>query len=189
MEKTLLGETDTLQGWKGYKVKLYEYRFTAYTPKAKVYMLNANSERIARWVISACYNVTDRLERKHTDILINQIKNQSGGQFPVKGTVYEYKGEPPYFFKDGVTVFLSKEAKQKLIEHAIDTFSVLTDSNITSGKFGRIISTTRQQYNLNGGKENTTGLNWLKVVRTEYQKALSSDSNFLITAWARQNLK
>jgi hypothetical protein len=189
MEGKLLLETDTLNGWKGFKVKLYEYKFSKTTPKTKVYMLNANSDQIAKWIISACYTVTGKLSKKHTDMLIDSTWFASGGQFPVKGTVYENEGEAPYFFKDGVTVFLSKKAKHSLSEHTADTLAVINDSNITSGKFGRIISTTRKQYKLNGGKENTDGLNWLKVVRREYQKALSSDNNNLVTAWARQNLK
>ncbi len=86
-------------------------------------------------------------------------------------------------------MFLNKQTKQALADCTADTPSVIQDGNITSGKYGRIISTTREQYKINGGKENTEGLNWLKVVRIEYQAALQSDSNRLITAWAKQNLK
>ncbi|WP_162944914.1 hypothetical protein [Flavisolibacter nicotianae] len=62
MEKIVLQETDTLEGWKGYMVKLYEYKFNAKVPSAKVYMLNANSQQVAKWIISACYRVTGRLD-------------------------------------------------------------------------------------------------------------------------------
>ncbi len=41
---------------------------------------------------------------------------------------------------------------------------------------------------MNGGKEDVSGLNWLKVVRHAYQKALNVNENELITAWARQHL-
>jgi hypothetical protein len=155
----------------------------------KVFMLNATSEQIAKWIISACITVTGSINKRHTDLIIRTIQEQSGGQFPVKGIVYEDHGKPPYLFKDGVTVFLKKNIKDLLSKKGIDTMAALIDSNIMSGKFGRIISTTREEYKLNGGKENTNGLNWLKVVRTEYQKAIGSDNNNLITAWARQHLK
>jgi hypothetical protein len=36
---------------------------------------------------------------------------------------------------------------------------------------------------------NTIGTNWLKVLRLEYQTALSLDTNQLMMAWAKSRIK
>ena len=87
-----------------------------------------------------------------------------------------------YYFKDGVTVFLQ--------DKSIDNLWVINDSNIIRvGKYARIISTTREQYILMFGYSNLAGMEWLKVVKEEYKKALSSDRNNLIIAWANGKLE
>ena len=188
MEGKLLLETDTLPGWKGIPVALYEYAvFDKVSQKkltARVYMANASSERLASWIISTCYLITGALDKKHTDMLIRSIRNASGGQFPVKGVVYEDMygtGQKGYIFKDGVTVYLQKDAEGDL--------SLINDDNIVrTGKYARIISTTREQYKAYGGIGDTTALHWLSTVRQEYKKAWRSDTNLLILSWAKQNL-
>lgn len=108
------------------------------------------------------------------------IKNASGGQFPVKGIVYENmdgKGFKAYSFLDGVTVFLQTPGE-------------ITKENLSRvGKYARIISTTREEYNQRFSNVKTDGLAWLDVVRTEYPKALKSDTNNLMIAWAVGKLK
>src|SRR5690606_32666288 len=117
------------------------------------------------WIITTCVVLTGTLEKSTTDILIKAIRKASGGQFPVKGIVFENmdgKGYKPYLFKDGVTVFLKQPNSVEI--------SQITDENIKStGKYARITSTTRQQYNKMFPNIKTEGKKWLGVVREEYK--------------------
>ena len=60
MADSLVGETDSLPGWEGLPVRLYEYRTgpdirTGQPKKGKVYLLNPSPERLARWIATACW--------------------------------------------------------------------------------------------------------------------------------------
>jgi endoglucanase len=185
MEKKLIANTDTISGWEGITVSLYEYTVDGGKKTGRVYMANADSEKLATWVITTCFSITKGLSKKNTDFLIKSIRGASGGQFPVKGIVYEDmdgKGYFPYVFKNGVTVFL--------INKTIDNLTLITNTNIRkTGKYARIISTTRQEFNASFPNINTTELEWLNVVKNEYKSALSSDSNNLMIAWAKGKIK
>ncbi|HVI43728.1 MAG TPA: hypothetical protein VM802_02610, partial [Chitinophaga sp.] len=136
MEGKLLSTTDTLKDWEGVNVSLYEYKFSGNT--ARVYMANADARKIATWIISACVNLTGKLDYKNSMLLIKSINGASNGQFPVKGIVYENGN--PFIFKDGVTV--------SVLNPVNDNINLITDENIKeTKKFGRIISTSRQEYN------------------------------------------
>ena len=87
---SLVGETDSLPGWEGLPVRLYEYRTgpdirTGQPKKGKVYLLNPSPERLARWIATACWEARGSLEYRYTDKLLRWIRSQSGGQFPVRG--------------------------------------------------------------------------------------------------------
>jgi len=185
MEQTFISKTDTLSGWENIDVSLYQYKVSGTDIIAKVYLADADSKKIASWIISTCVILTNKLSKTNTDRLIKDINTASGGQFPVKGMVYEDMdgtGQKVYYFKDGVTVFLQ--------DKSIDNLWVINDSNIIRvGKYARIISTTREQYILMFGDSNLAGMEWLKVVKEEYKKALSSDRNNLIIAWANGKLE
>lgn len=185
MEQTFISKTDTLSGWENIDVSLYQYKVSGTDIIAKVYLADADSKKIASWIISTCVILTNKLSKTNTDRLIKDINTASGGQFPVKGMVYEDMdgtGQKVYYFKDGVTVFLQ--------DKSIDNLWVINDSNIIRvGKYARIISTTREQYILMFGDSNLAGMEWLKVVTEEYKKALSSDRNNLIIAWANGKLE
>lgn len=187
MEQHLVRSTDTLKGWEGVNVSLYKYSVkdpVKGTLTAEVYMLNPDSKKLASWIISTCVAVTNKLDKKNTDLIINAIRSASGGQFPVAGIVYEDmdgKGFKPYYFKDGVTVFLKNSN--------VTDISEINDANIKStGKFARIISTTRVQYKNKYGTSQLDGLNWLKLVAQEYKKAMNSNVNTLFIAWAEGQL-
>lgn len=185
MAQKLISVTDTLGGWENVKVSLYEYAVDSGKKIAHVYMANADAEKLATWIITTCYILTKELDKKNTDFLINSIKNASGGQFPVKGIVYENmdgNGYYPYIFKDGVTVFLK--------EITNDDLSLINNDNIgRTGKYARIISTTREQYNAKFPNKTIAGMDWLNVVREEYISALSTDTNNLMIAWAAGKIK
>lgn len=178
MAQKLISETDTMSGWENIKVSLYQYYVDSGKKIGNVYMANADSKKLATWIITTCFAITKKLDKINTDFLIMSIRNASGGQFPVKGIVYENmdgKGYYPYIFKDGVTVFLQ--------QNTTDDLSLITNSNIRkTGKYARIISTTREEYNAKFPNKNTDGMEWLNVVREEYKSALTSDTNNLMVA-------
>jgi hypothetical protein len=183
MEGKLLDTKTNYPNWEGIVVKLYEYQIKNTTHKAQVYLANADATKLASWVISTCYYVTKELKYKHTKLLIDSMFMASGTQFPVQGTVFENmngKGWKPYQFLDGVTV---------LVKDFKDINSVNINNLKGTGKYARIISTTREEYNTIYPSVNTKGFNWLNVVREEYQKALKSNTNNLMIAWAKSRLK
>jgi endoglucanase len=185
MAQKLIAETDTIKGWENVKVSLYEYSVNKGEKVGKVYMANADAKKLATWIITTCVILTNKLDKENTDFLIKSIRNASGGQFAVKGIVYENmdgKGYYPYVFKDGVTVYLK--------ETTADDLSLITNENIRkTGKYARIISTNREQFNTMYPGRNTDELEWLNVIREEYKLALQSDKNNLIIAWANGKLK
>jgi hypothetical protein len=188
MEQKLIRTTDTLKGWEGINISLYEYTVNDKTKgdlTTEVYMLNPDSKKLAAWIISGCVLTTNKLEKKSTDFIIKSVKNASGGQFPVLGIVYEDmdgKGFYPYCFKDGVTVHLK--------DRSVINISAINSENIKgTGEFARIISTTRKQYKKKYGNIDLKDMNWLVVVKKEYKEAMNSTANNLFIAWANDNLK
>lgn len=209
MADSLVGETDSLPGWEGLPVRLYEYRTgpdirTGQPKKGKVYLLNPSPEKLARWIATACWKARGSLEYRYTDKLLRWIRSQSGGQFPVRGVVYEAMYEPgrydPYVFKDGVTVYVADPNRMPADGHCTDEqlefYLRLTDADLKpyTGRYARIASTTREQYRAAGGTERVGDsdknrrIEWLDVVRRLYRQAWESDENRLITAWAEANL-
>ena len=206
---TLLGETHSLPGWDGLPVRLYQSRTgpdirTGQPKKGKVYLLNPSPEKLARWIATACWKARGSLEYRYTDKLLRWIRSQSGGQFPVRGVVYEAMYEPgrydPYVFKDGVTVYVADPNRMPADGHCTDEqlefYLRLTDADLKpyTGRYARIASTTREQYRAAGGTERVGDsdrnrrIEWLDVVRRLYRQAWESDENRLITAWAEANL-
>ncbi len=115
MAQKILTVTDTLPGWEGFPVTLYEYQtgvdlYTHMPKTGRVYLLDPSPEKLATWIATACWEVKQSVEYKYTDSLFRWIKGQSGAQFPVKGVVYEDQYtkdfQEPYIFKDGVTVYI-----------------------------------------------------------------------------------
>lgn len=178
MEQVFIGKTDTLEGWEGIEVSLYHYKVQGTDIIAKVYLADADSRKIASWIISTCVIVTGKLSKSDSDRLINDIRFASGGQFPVLGMVYEDMygtGQKCYLFKDGVTVYLADGNIRELSE--------ISDSTIVRvGKYARIISTTREEYINTFGAADLEGKKWLEVVKNEYKKALLSNRNNLMIA-------
>lgn len=208
MAQTYLGEDRNLSGWEGYPVKLYEYK-TGYDSTAcarktgKVYLLNPTPEQLARWIMTAVWEVKGNLDFASTEKLRKQVLYQSGAQFPVSGVVYEAMYKPgdyyPYLFKDGVTVWLadstyfSKDHNPNAEQLDFYLHMKTTDLKPRVGSYARICSTTPEQYTAAGGKE-PVGTNkqaaqhWLYVVRKLYQQAWNSDRNELMVIWAKANL-
>ncbi|OQY96813.1 MAG: cellulase [Sphingobacteriales bacterium UTBCD1] len=208
MVQDLLYTTDTIPGWEGFPVTLYEYRtgIDKYIQKpktGKVFLLNPSPEKLARWVATACWQVKHSVDTSYTHKLLNWIDYQSNAQFPVKGVVYEdmYTKDfyEPYVFKDGVTVYIKDStmwpADKTCTPEQLDFYLRITNEDLKpqTGQYGRISSTTREDYKAGGGKEDAGDKNdrkqkWLEVVRELYKKAWNSDRNELIIMWAKQHL-
>jgi hypothetical protein len=209
MAQTPLATTDTLPGWEGYPVKLYEYKtspdlYTHQPKTGKVYLLNPSPEKLITWILTTCWEVKKSVDYQYVNELFLWIRGQSGAQFPVKGLVYEDQYtkdfQEPYIFKDGVTVYIQDSThfpKDKTCTpEQIEFYLHLTNNDIKpqTGQYGRIASTRREDYVLNGGTEDVGNINdrkikWLDVVREEYKKAWNSDRNELMIAWAKDHLE
>ena len=209
MVQKLLAVCDTLPGWEGFPVKLYEYQtgndlYTGKPKTGKVYLLNPSPEKLAMWVATACWEVKHSLDSKYTDALLKWIDGQSNSQFPVKGVVYEDQYtrnfQEPYLFKDGVTVYIKDSTmwpKDKTCTpEQLDFYLRITNDDLKpqTGQYGRISSTTREDYKSNGGTEDVGNKDdrkqkWMEVVRDLYKKAWNSDRNELIIMWAKNHLE
>jgi endoglucanase len=208
MAQKLLTVTDTLPGWEGFPVKLYEYQtgvdlYTHQPKTGKVYLLNPTPEKLAMWIATTCWEVKKSVDYLYTDSLFRWIRGQSGAQFPVKGVVYEDQYtkdfQEPYVFKDGVTVFVSDSTmfpKDKTCTpEQLDFYLRITDKDLKAqtGQYARISSTRREDYKSAGGNEDVGDINdrkqkWLEVVKELYKKAWNSDENELIIMWAKDHL-
>ena len=199
-EARLLKTTDTIPGWEGNPVQLFEYSIPDKKDgrlTTKVYLLNADTERLARWVISACWLATGSCQLKYINAIINSINEQSNGQFPIRGIVYEDLDsdgiQETYPFFDGVSVEckgIAITTPARATPAELEKLLSMKWSDVEKiEKYGRIISTTRLDYKKLFPAADTTGLNWSTIVRTEYKKALQSDINWLIVAWAKDNPK
>lgn len=208
MAQKHLATTDTIPGWEGYPVKLYEYQtgndlYTGIPKTGKVYLLNPSPEKLATWVATTCWDVKHSLDSSYTFKLLSWIDNQSNAQFPVKGVVYEDQYtknfQEPYVFKDGVTVYIKDSTMWPMdktcTEEQLNYYLQITDDDLKpqTGQYGRISSTTREDYIASGGTEDVGSKDdrkqkWLDVVRELYKKAWNSDRNELIIMWAKNHL-
>lgn len=208
MVQKLLSTTDTIPGWEGFPVKLYEYQtgkdlYTGKPKTGKVYLLNPSAEKLATWVATACWEVKQSLDTAYTFKLLNWIDYQSNAQFPVKGVVYEDQYtkdfQEPYVFKDGVTVYIKDSTLWPLDKtctpEQLDFYLRISNDDLKpqTGQYGRISSTTREDYKASGGTEDVGSKDdrkqkWLEIVRELYKKAWNSDRNELIILWAKNHL-
>jgi endoglucanase len=209
MVQKLLATNDTLPGWEGFPVKLYEYEtgndlYTGKPKTGKVYLLNPSPEKLAMWVATACLETKQSLDTNYTYKLLKWIDNQSNAQFPVKGVVYEDQYtkdfQEPYVFKDGVTVYIKDTTmwpKDKTCTpEQLDFYLRITNDDLKpqTGQYARISSTTREDYKASGGTEDVGSKDdrkqkWLEVVRELYKKAWNSDRNEVIIMWAKNHLQ
>lgn len=199
----LIDSTSTLKGWKGRKLYIYNYTVTDSKPykslNTNVILYNPTAEKLTKWAINAIAknNTVNKkkikLNLENINSIIDYIIAQSGGQFPVRGIVYEdispQNGiQETYVFFDGVTVEHTDAAKYRIIapqratkeqEKAFWNMSFEDiDDKQTKGK-ARISSTLREEYSKLFDVD-TKGRKWVEIVRNEYQKAMDTDFNNLI---------
>ncbi|HEX8138674.1 MAG TPA: hypothetical protein VF544_13995 [Pyrinomonadaceae bacterium] len=184
-------------GWEGFPLQQCRYSVKgahdSARKTAKVILLDASPEQLARWVVSTCMVVTGGAETRCTGTLSRHIVGQSGAQFPVAGIVFEdilpADGRfEVYAFRSGVTVRVTGVTHRGTSQPTdAEIEKSLNGQPASAGQYARIQSTTRQQYWDNGGTKDVTGLAWPDAVRDLYKAAWGNDRNELMIAWARAN--
>lgn len=191
----------TVPGWEGFPTMQCVYSVqdkALYTNKtAAVILLDPDAHRLARWIVNACISTKGYVTTNDLKKLADHIMGQSGGQYPLRGIVYEDILPPNgiheiYCFRDGVTVKINgvdhRSEKQPTAEQIEKSLTAPLSDVTWVGKYARIQSTTREQYKAAGGTEDVEGTKWLEVSRRLYQKAWNSETNELMNAWAKANL-
>lgn len=191
MADSLVGETDSLQAGKdcpsGCTIPYGTRHPDGQPKKGKVYLLNPSPEKLARWIATACWKARGSLEYRYTDKLLRWIRSQSGGQFPVRGVVYEAMYEPgrydPYVFKDGVTVYVADPqpdaCRRTLHGRAARILPEATDADLKpyTGRYARIgqhdarAVSRRRRHGTVGDSDRNRRIEWLDVVRRLYRQA------------------
>lgn len=190
-----------LKEWEGFDTQKCSYKMKdAKTGEIKpglVILLDPTPAKLSAWILNACETVRpNEVKAACAERVFQQIKDQSGGQFPVSGIVYEdilpqdgiYEA---YGFADGVTSVLkgikyrrTTAFSSQELEAAITAIPTRTASERAPA---RVVGVTRKEYLLSYPEAKVTGLGWLNVVREEYKKAMNGDRNVLIEAWLKAN--
>ncbi|MFT4075644.1 MAG: hypothetical protein QM647_08920 [Asticcacaulis sp.] len=186
-----LGKVEVV-GWEGFPTHKWGYRKpNATKPEsphyAEVIMLNPTANQVARWIVTAITDTFGAFDMAKAKKIADHCLDQSGFQFPVRGVHLEQEPYLAYAFFDGVTVWV--DGWDEAWPHApidkrhLDLALSATYSDIKEAyKWARIQGTGRADYTHAGGRANTDGKNWLKVVRDCYQQAWGKDANFLMLA-------
>jgi endoglucanase len=189
--------TVTYPGWETLPLKECTYSVKGANDPvkktAKVIMLNAEPDQLARWVISTCIEVVGAASNKCTKAIGVQVIGQSGAQFPVAGIVFEdilpEDGKFEVFaFRNGVTVRVNGVNHLGTAQPPAAEIEKSLHGDVTvTLRFARIQSTTRDQYLANGGARTVTGNAWNEVNRDLYKAAWGHNRNEMMVAWARAN--
>lgn len=201
--------------WAGIPLDLCQYSVTdtagsRLKKNATVILLPISEALFADWIINTCTDVSQK-NLNCIKTITNQALMQSGGQFIVKGVVYEDQyissggnGSDgyyePYCFRDGVTVYtgMFNSATVYTTLSAQESNACFNGTFINAdrkvGRYARIVGTSPESYvNLKGnsrGVIDTQGLTtvqWLNVSREETQAAYRNRKNTLVTIWAKSN--
>ncbi len=190
-------------GWDNLPTKRYHYSVAdkdGTVKSADVVMLNPSAQQIARWIVSAEIEVQGRYDVDDGRRIFKHIIEQSGGQFPIAGVVYEdilpEDGKfEIYCFRDGVTVEIEGVPHRGTEPMTPEQIEASISGRIKRVfTYARIQSTTPQQFIDAGGpldilKDNKPTLRWPDVIREAYQQAWNSDRNPLLVAWLKGNRK
>lgn len=186
----------SLAGWENLSTLKCRYLVTDKGGTKKpglVIMANPSPERLAAWILNACETIKPTTNRRvcGRGVFVH-ILDQSGGQFPIAGVVYEdiipQNGVfEAYGFHNGVTTRLrglKHRRTEPLSDAELETILSAEPLNtITLAAPARIIGITRGVYKKAHSLIDIDGLKWNDVVAGEHKRALSSDRNFLIETW------
>lgn len=186
-----------VNGWDGFDTERCTYTVTDSKNGAKktglVILLDPTPRTLSTWIINACAAVRPAEKSEAcAKRLFHRILDQSGGQFPISGIVYEdlipADGvQEAYGFVNGVTTIL-KGVQHRRTEPFSDAelqavLSAEPVKTASDSAYARIVGVSRAEYAARFPAVDVTALKWLAVVREEHQKAMKSDRNALIEAW------
>jgi hypothetical protein len=188
-------------GWEGFPTQKCLYKVTdvvaGSVKPGLVVMLNPTALKLSEWAVNACKKVRPKQPTTVcATYVVNRVIAQSGGQFPVAGVVYEdlipKDGvKEAYGFRDGVTVFLDGvKHRRTTVFSALELEAALAASvtqTVSVDAYARVVGVSRQEFVGSNPDASVDGLNWLSVVRNQYQKAWNSGTNALVEAWLRAN--
>jgi hypothetical protein len=164
---------------------------TGKTKHGLVILLDPPPRRLSAWIVNACQAVRP-LESGCPDRLFRRVLEQSGGQFPVAGIVYEdilprdgvYEA---YGFRNGVTTILQGVEHRRVEPFSPDELEAALVApplrTASEAGFARLVGISRDEYSNANPAAKVNGLAWLDVVRDEHRKAMNSERNFLLEAW------
>ncbi len=172
--------------WVGFPVRKCPYSDIGAT--VQTYMLNADRQKLAKWTLTACQDAKASNLRGCIKWLAGELRDASSfSVFPVAGYIPEPQdGGLCFLFRDGITV------KTELRPHfakpgngSCGDDEAENDLPLKwSGEFARVASTTREDYNFVHPEVPVKDLDWVGVIRSEYQKAWNSDRNELLSVKA-----
>ncbi len=191
-------------GWEGFPTRRYTYSVKdndGVIKTADVILLDPSAEQIATWIVSALVEVKGRYDAVDGRKVFTHIIEQSGGQFPVAGIVYEdilpADGKNEIFcFRDGVTVEV-----EGVPHRGTEPLTPAQIEASINGKvkrvftYARIASTSPKMWINAGGAKDVLGedgkptTRWPEEIREAFQKAWNSPRNELVVAWARASIK
>jgi len=198
------GKPVTVPGWEGLPTKRYTYSVKdkdGTTKSADVILLDPTAHQIATWIVQAITEVKGAYDPTAGRQAFKNVIDQSGGQFPVAGVVYEdiipADGvNEAYCFRDGVTVEVEGVKHRET--------AILTPTEIEASingpvkrvfTYARVQSTSPAMWIAAGGGKDVLGADgkptgrWRTVIREEFTKAWTADRNALMVAWVRANAK
>jgi hypothetical protein len=180
------------RGWEQFPTQACVYPYSKNTSLSlDVVVLSPDKPQLARWLVHACRDSGAKYTKHCAERLALSAKCRSGAQFPVAGYVDE--DGTIYTFRDGITARMLGQSRWTI--RAADVagsreavFNAVPDR---SGDFGRILSTTREEW----ARYSQTALikpnsvEWIALVRKEYQAAWGNDRNRLMAAHVSAQLK
>jgi hypothetical protein len=189
-----------IAGWEGFPTKRYTYEVAdkdGTKKQADVVLLDPTADQIARWIVEALVEVRGGYEVEAGRKLFKHILGQSGGQFPVRGVVYEdilpEDGVNEIFcFRDGVTVVIEGVPHRGTAPMTDAQRKASIEGNVTRVyTYARIQSTSPEMWIAAGGAKDVIGddgkptQRWCDEIRMAYQAAWTSDRNALMVAWVK----
>ena len=172
--------------WIGFPVRRCAYTDLGAT--VHTYMLNADRHKLAVWTVIACNDASASDVRACVRWLTSEMQMAASySVFSVAGYVPEPEsGGLCFLFRDGVTVWTSLRPHFRKPDRNSCGGNEAKNmrSLVRSGQFARVASTTRAEYTAVHPTIPGSGLHWVDVTRSEYQKAWTSNRNELISVRA-----
>ena len=175
------------------------------TVNGRVVLMDVTQDMWMNWIGNACQKLTHVDSESCYKTVIDRILQQSGGQIPWRGNVYEDQTPTDgkfeaYCFRDGIGIGVTGLDRWMARDVTPEESRLCLESQdvIRVGLYPRPIGLSVDEYARSSrGKAINAYLNpdgkgnkaWLEEVRKTLKEAYHSDENFFITEWARLNVR